>query len=44
LLKHDLFHQFAGNPLSISTLAACYANPMAKKKELKFLYKKMLEG
>jgi hypothetical protein len=41
---HDLFKQLAGNPMSISTLAACYSNPMAKKKELKDLYALMLEG
>jgi hypothetical protein len=25
LKRHDLFKQFAGNPLSITKLAACYA-------------------
>jgi len=38
LNKHDLFKQLAGNPLSITNLAACYASPLMQNKSLKALY------
>lgn len=40
---HDMFKQFAGNPLSITKLAVCYANSQAKR-SLGKLYELMLEG
>jgi uncharacterized membrane protein len=38
LSKHDMFKQLAGNPLSITNVAACYASPSMQNKSLKELY------
>lgn len=44
LNRHDLFRQLAGNPLSITKMAVCYANRLDSKNDLASLYLLMQQG